>query len=171
MKGASPLLRISVGVVVERRVATSPWVDYLWMPVTVLAGEPVTAPWTPLSSDGDRTMFYAGTAEIQFFRSETANYRDNLASATPSLWVALRSTVGEPPFSILAVTADPAEGEALTEAGNDLVEPVPMPRYVQEAAAEFVAAHHVDRGFLKRQRDPPDPEALARRTHGPGDEK
>ena len=45
----------------------------------------------------------------------------------PLLWVVLRPTGAEPPYDVLAVTADPAEGEASTEAGNDLVETVPMP--------------------------------------------
>ncbi len=35
---------------------------------------------------------------------------------------------GEPPFAVLATcSADPAEGEALTGAGNGMVETVPMP--------------------------------------------
>ena len=63
-----------------------------------------------------------GAAEIELYRTETTNYRDNLASGAPLLWVALRPTGVEPPYEIVAVTADPAEGEALTEAGNDLVD-------------------------------------------------
>ena len=72
-----------------------------------------------------------GAAEIELYRTETGNYRDNLASGAPMLWVALRPTGVEPPYEIFAVTADPAEGEALTEAGNDLVDVVPMPEPVR----------------------------------------
>ena len=67
------------------------------------------------------------------------------------------------PYALLTVTADPAEGEAMTEAGNDLVETVPMPRAIQEAVAAFVSEHHVEREFSKRKRDRADPEALGRR--------
>ena len=102
-------------------------------------------------------------AEIELYRTETANYRDNLASGAPVLWVALRPTGVEPPYELVAVTADPAEGEALTEAGNDLVDVVPMPEPVRAVVEAFVAEHHVERPFFKRKRDRADPEALARR--------
>jgi Protein of unknown function (DUF3305) len=161
---ASPLARILVGVVVERRKAANPWVDFIWRPVGVLAGEPEAAPWTVLSASEDRTSYYAGVAEIALYRTETGYYRDNLASETPSLWVALRPTGVEPPFEIVAVTADPAEGESFTQAGDDVVEAVPMPLAVREMIEAFVAEHHVERPFVKRQRDRADPEALARRA-------
>ena len=75
-----------------------------------------------LREDGDATTFYAGSADVELYRSETAHYRDNLATGAPSLWVVLRPTEAEPPYELIAVTADPAEGEAFTEAGADLVE-------------------------------------------------
>ena len=156
--------RIPVGVVVERHAAQSQWIDFVWRPATVLAGLPDAAPWTVLTSDADCATFYAGPAEIDLYRTETTNYRNNLAADAPVLWVALRSTGVEPPYEIIAVTADPAEGEALTEAGNDLVDVVPMPAPVREVIEAFVAEHHVERPFYKRKRDRADPEALARRA-------
>jgi len=78
------------------------------------------------------------------------------------LWVVLRPTEAEPPYALFLVTADPAEGEAMTEAGNDLVETVPMPEPIREAVADFVAAHHVERVFFKRKRDRADPDAARR---------
>ena len=47
----------------------------------------------------------------------------------------------------------PSEGEALTDAGNDLVATVPMPVSIIEAIDGFIAEHHVERPFQKRQRD------------------
>jgi hypothetical protein len=164
MSAVPPLASIPVGVIVERRKATNPWVDYTWRAASVLPGEPTAAPWTALSTHDDATTFYAGAAHIDLFRSETTNYRDNLIGDTPSLWVKLRPTgVDDPPFELMAVTADPAEGEAFTEAGNDLIEVVAMPEAVREVVAAFVAEHHVEREFFKRQRDRADPEALGRR--------
>jgi hypothetical protein len=145
--------RLAVGVLVERRKAKSPWVDFLWRPVSVLAGVPSAAPWTPIDEQGDVTTFYAGEAVIDLHRTETANYRGNLASGAPLLWVILRPTAAKPPFNVLAVTADPAEGEALTGAGNDLVETVPMPVSIREKVATFVAEYHVERPSFRRQRD------------------
>ena len=163
MSAAGPLARIAVGVVVERRRATSPWIDHVWRPVVVLAGVPETAPWTRLAGDANVATFYAGAAEIALYRSDTTGYRDNLASGAPALWVVLRATGGEPPFEIAIVTADPAEGEAFTETGTELVERVPMPETVRATLAAFVAEHHVERPFYKRERSRADPEALGRR--------
>jgi len=160
---AAPLLSIPVGVVAERRKAASPWIDFTWQPSAVLAGVPAAAPWTELSREGDCTTFYVGPASVDLYRSDTGNYRDNLATGAPALWVALRPTGVEPPYELLAVTADPSEGEAWTEAGNDLIEQVPMPDAIREAVAAFVAEHHVEQTFFKRKRDRADPEALARR--------
>jgi hypothetical protein len=162
MNVAPPLARIPVGVVVERRRSASPWVDEIWAPAGVLAGVPDTPAWTRLGEDGERTTFYAGTAEIELHRTETANYGDNLLGNAPSLWVVLRARDGDPPWYVFAVTADPAEGEAFTQAGDDVVEAVPMPAPIQEAIAAFVAEHHVDRGFVKRVRDRADPESMSR---------
>ena len=147
------LLTIAVGVVVERSKAASPWLDFVWRPAAVLPGTPAAEPWTALGTAGDTTTFFAGTATVALYRTETANYLDNLGSGRPLLWVVLRSTEGQPPYEVLAVTADPAEGEAYTEAGNDLVETVPMPVEVRDAVEAFVAEHHVERKFFKRQRD------------------
>ena len=151
---STALARIIVAVVVERRKAKSPWLDFVWRPVAVLAGLPEAEPWTALSATEETTLFYAGRAVIELFRTETANYRDNLVSEAPSLWVALRREPSGQGYKVLAVTADPAEGEALSAAGDDLVEAVPMPPVIAEMVSDFVAQHHVERSFVKRRREP-----------------
>ena len=50
LSSVPPLARIPVGVMVERRKATSPWIDFVWRPVSVLPGEPAAAPWTLLAT-------------------------------------------------------------------------------------------------------------------------
>jgi hypothetical protein len=164
---APALVKIPVGIVVERCKAQSPWIDFTWRPVTALAGLPEAAPWTMLSQDPEGATFYAGAAEIHLYRTETANYRDNLGSGAPMLWVALRSTGVEPPYEIFGITADPAEGEAWTESGSDLIDVVPMPPAVRAMVEAFVAEHHVERLSHKRERDRADPESLARRAPAP----
>lgn len=160
---ATALVSIPVGVVVERHKAASPWLDFVWRPVSILTGVPSAEPWTPLGPVGDTTSFYAGTATIALHRTETANYLGNLGSGAPALWVVLRPTDAQPPYALVAVTADPAEGEAYTEAGNDLVETVPMPAEILDAIEIFIAEHHVERPFFKRQRDRAEPHASRRR--------
>ena len=134
-----------------------------------LAGVPEAVPWTELMREGDTTTFYAGTATIELHKTETTNYRDNLATGAPGLWVVLRKTESDPPFKVFTVTADPAEGEAMTESGVDLVEQVPMPEPICAALEAFIAEHHVERPFYKRTQTPPNPEALARRVGLPED--
>ena len=94
------------------RKAQSPWIDFIWRPVAVLAGVPEPRRGPCLTRRRRRTTFYAGHRRDQLYRTETTNYRDNLASGAPALWVVLRPTGVEPPYELFAVTADPAEGEA-----------------------------------------------------------
>ncbi|MBR0832195.1 DUF3305 domain-containing protein [Bradyrhizobium manausense] len=149
---ALPLVRIPVGIVVERCKAGSRWADFVWRAVAVLPDEPRTKPWTVLREEHGATLFYAGSATVDLYPSETARYRDNLASGNPSIWTVLSPAEGAWPYSVTAATADPAEGEAFTEAGGNLVEPVAIPEMLREAIASFVAEHHVEREFFKRTR-------------------
>ena len=166
----APLSQILVGVVVERRKADSPWIDYLWRPVGILPDAPDVPAWSVLREEGESVLFYAGSCTIELHRSETARYRDNLATGSPQLWVVLSPAESDWPYTLAAVTADPAEGEAFTEAGANLVETVAMPDVVREAVEGFVAEHHVEREFVKRKRDRANPEALARRQAEGGQE-
>jgi hypothetical protein len=163
MSRVEPLVRIPVGVVVERRKAKSPWVDFVWSPVAVLPGVPDAAPWTALDGDAECTRFYGGSAAIALYRADASGYRDNLATGAALLWVVLRPSDLDPPYEIAAVTAEPSEGEAFTESATNLVETVPMPEAVRATVADFVAEHHVEQPFVKRKRDRADPEAMARR--------
>ena len=166
---STALARIVVGVVVERRKTRSPWINLLWRPVSVLVGTPSAAPWTRIGEEGDATTFYAGEAAIELHRTDTASYRQNISSGMPALWVVLRpiaANASSPAFDILTVTADPSEGEALTDAGNNLVAAVPMPAAIIETIDRFIAEHHVERPFNKRQRDRGEPQIPGRRSDG-----
>ena len=76
---SAALVSIPVGVVVERHKATSPWLDFVWRPVSVLPGVPAAAPWTPLGPAGDTTTFFAGTATI-----ELLSHRDRRTTSATS---------------------------------------------------------------------------------------
>lgn len=168
--GVLPLLRIPVGVVVERRKADSPWVDFIWRGIAVLPDKPEMTPWTIVREQVETTLFYAGSATVDLYRSETGRYRDNLATGAPSVWIVLIPSEGTWPYTVSAVTADPAEGEAFTEAGANLVEAVPMPDALHQVIENFIAEHHVETEFVKRERRRADPEALARRHREGGRE-
>ena len=149
----SAIVRIPVGVVVERLKAESAWIDFTWRPSAVLPGAPEATPWTMLSEAADRATFYAGTANVELHPSETSNYRDNLSTGEPKLWVVLRQTGAEPPMTVVRVTADGAEAEGFTAAGDDIVEHVPMPKTIWDTIDAFIAEHHVERPFYKRKQD------------------
>jgi hypothetical protein len=90
----------------------------------------------------------------------------------PALWVVMRpASSTSPAFDILTVTADPSEGEALTDAGNDLVASVPMPAAIIETIDGFIAEHHVERPFNKRRRDRGDLQIPGHRSEDRGNGK
>jgi hypothetical protein len=165
---STALAQIPIGVVVARRKAASQWIDYTWQPASVLVGQAEAQPWTLLSDDGETATFYAGSAVLDLYRTETSNYRDNLAGDA-ALWVVLQPTGNDPPYELTKVTADPGEGEVYTEAGAAIVDAVPMPESIRDIIAAFIAEHHVEHAFFKRQRTRAEPEALARR--GPMQDK
>ncbi len=142
-----------LGVVLARRSLDNPWIDHVWVAHTVLYPAPEVAPGALLSKDETLTLVYAGPATVELFMGETANYRDNLLSGAPSLWIAARSRNdgGTPEF--VRVTADPTEGEAYFESGSDIVAALPMPAELHAWISAFVDAYHVERVFLKRKRD------------------
>ena len=142
-----------VGLVIERLEPSSTWGEPFWLPVQALEGAPDTPPWTVLARGADRVRYFAGTFPVKLYSTETAFYRDNLAAGRPSLWVVMRPDGPEPPVEILAVTADPTEGEGYTQTGTNLVEVVDMPAGLAGELAAFVAEHHVERPFEKRKRD------------------
>jgi Protein of unknown function (DUF3305) len=142
-----------VGVVVRRRTIDNPWIDHTWSPVQLLDEVPATAPWSVLSSEDGTTLYYAGSAIIDLFSADTANYRDNLIDGEPRVWIALRQQGGGTELELTKVTADPTEGEALFESGTDVMGTVPMPASIAAWVAAFVDEFHVEQVFQKRKRD------------------
>jgi hypothetical protein len=145
--------QMTVGLVLERRHLGGDWGGIAWRPITIFPHAPDVAPWTPLGATKTAARFYAGAHPISLYSTDTANYRDNLASGAPKLWVVLRAEGTEPPVQVLTITADPAEGEGNTEAGNNVVETIDMPAEIAGVIAAFIAAHHVERPIIKRRRD------------------
>ena len=172
MTRVQPLTSIPVGVVIERRKAKSAWVGFVWRPTAVLPGVPDTAPWTAIDGDADHMNFYGGAGRDRVVPHPTRPAIETIwRRERRLLWVVLRPTGLDPPYEIAAVTAEPSEGEAFTESATDIVEAVPMPEPVRAAVAEFVAKHHVEHPFVKRERDRADPETMAWRRASSKDHK
>ncbi len=153
-----PLAEMTVGVVVERRKLDSPWADYGWRTVAVLPGDPGHAPGDVLFAADGVTRFYAGILTVELHRKATTSYRDNLAAGQPKIFVVLRPDESGPlPYRPLLATAAPDEAQVYSDNGADLVDGVPMPEPLIAGLEAFVAEHHVDEPFYKRQRKPYDP--------------
>ena len=152
-----------VGIVLERCRLNDRWAAETWKLADVLPGRPVAEPWTLLAEGEGWQRYYAGAVELQLFRSETANYRDNLESARPAVYVILRRAGNACGIELHGATVDPGEIEAHSDAGDDLIEAFPLPASVALWMRDFVERHHVEKPFYKRQRDRVDPEALASR--------
>ena len=155
-----------VAVIVERRAVDNPWIDYSWKAVEVLPAAPLAAPWSTLAGGPGWTRYLAGVAQLAMYRKETETYKYNIEADVPAVYVFLRRVDDEPGLRLLGATVCVGEVEAHSDAGDDIVEAVPMPPEVRDWVTEFVALHHVERAFYKRKRDRADPEALAGRPYG-----
>lgn len=155
---------LRLGVLAQRRPPVTRWSTGELRPLAVLAVEPQTQPHTHLGTENGVETWYLGGYGLSLWSGDTAHYRDNLNSGAPALWVALR---GNDPSKtqIVAVTADPYEGEGLASDLDLIVDRVPLPDAIAQAMQDFVTAHHVEVPFKKRKRLPNDPNALS--TRGP----
>lgn len=157
--------KLGVSVIVERYGVSHRWQSGdAWRVVEVLAGRPAEVrPWTCLSAEAGCRRYFAGDLELELFRSETEGYLRNLTSARPSVYVIIRhDRAAEHGIALHAATVDAGEVEAHADAGDDIIDSVPMPATVTAWVADFVVRHHVERPFHKRRRDRLDPEALGR---------
>lgn len=143
-----------VGIIVERRKIDKPWQDHSWRPIGVL---PHAAPgrWRQLSDADGRAQFYAGNLPLELHRGETEGYLVNLSQDPPAVYIVLRQSEQEESGGLevepFLATVCPYEAMAYTEAGDEVVEGVPMPPEVMSWLAEFVQRHHVERPFQKRK--------------------
>ncbi|HRE21816.1 MAG TPA: DUF3305 domain-containing protein [Rhabdaerophilum sp.] len=144
---------MSVGVFVDKRKAVSPWIDHTWAAAAVVIGMPQAPRMTLIEKHPDFERYYAGSAALLLASGETGNYRDNLMSGAPKLWVILREDPEDGELSLLTVTADPSEGESYAETECNIVETVPMIPEIAGLVADFVDRFHVEREFYKRKRD------------------
>jgi hypothetical protein len=162
--------QITIGLVVERRDLIGEWGGVAWRPTTIFPTPPDVEPGTSLGSTASAHRFYAGAFPLSLYSTDTTNYRDNLASGAPKLWIVMRAETEAPLVQIQLITADPAEGEGATEAGNNIVETIDMPGEIAGVIAAFIAAHHVERAIIKRRRDGQAPDVRWRdgSAGGPG---
>lgn len=152
-----------LGIVLERRDSDHPWEDEVWRPVAVLPGSD-DGGWRELARGEGWEQYFAGAVTLELHHSDTEDYRYNLAMDPPSVYVVLREDIetdtGIAPF---LATVSLSEAQALLDAEENIVEPVPMPPSVVQWVGAFAERYHVDQPHYKRKRTPHDPNAGAAR--------
>jgi hypothetical protein len=150
-----PKESFKVGVLAQSRPPVTKWGGRVVRPTAVFATVPGTAPGTLVSDVDGVETWYLGASDVTLHSGDTGYYRDNL-SGRPSVWVALPQVSDGARAKVQLVTVDPYEGEGLASDEALVVEAVAMPDAVRAHVEAFIAAHHVDIPFEKRQRKPVD---------------
>jgi len=143
---------LTVGVIVERRKAKNPWVDFVWQPVEAVIVLPPLEPWSVMREEGTTTRFYAGSFTMELHPRETVSYKINLDSGEPAIYVVLREDSAMPHGVRLELASpSPAEAEAYMD-GSATVDKVPMDEDITAWLVAYMQAFHVEEQFRKRKR-------------------
>jgi uncharacterized protein DUF3305 len=146
-------LSIALGVVIARERIGHPWQEYAWRPASVFLNAPEVSEWRELRRDAASTYYHAATLPLELHAKDTLGYVANLNEDEPSVYVVVRE--GGPagqPVHVAIVTASPHEAEAYGQISEEIVGPVAMPQPLLELVEAFVAEHHTEEPFVKRQR-------------------
>ncbi|WP_235911607.1 DUF3305 domain-containing protein [Mesorhizobium xinjiangense] len=154
-------LKMTVGVLAERRKAVSRWVKEIWVPVGVTPSVSGFSAGDVVVSDDRMTRYFMGLAELTCYAAETEAYVHNFNSRNPALFVVLRRDADRShplPWYVHCVTASPFQVQEFEDVGEDIIERVAMPPEIAMAIDQFVAVFHKDETFKKRRRDRVDTE-------------
>ena len=149
-----------MGIVVEWRAVDHPWQDHEWVPVAVLPGAADTDEWRELARGDGWIRYFAGTLPLELHRRETEAYKVNLSNVRPEIYVLLSEPDdpdAEHEIEPFLVTASPYDAQDYQDAGDEILEGVPIPEDVLAWIEDFVERHHVDEPFRKRKRKRYDP--------------
>ena len=156
MANADKTKALKVGVVLAREDIIHPWQKHRWRPLEILLGVTNTEAGTVLKEGDGFIHYFCGTFPIEMHRKETPAYVVNLENDPPSVYVVACETDDADavlPYEIRLVTISPFEAQDFLDTGEDIVEAIPMTEPLRAWVEEFVAAHHVEEKFIKRQRD------------------
>lgn len=155
--------KMMVGVVLERRRMEDPWRDHVWHALEVVPGMSELSEWRKLSEDADATRWLAAVLPIEMFPKETDGYLLNVTGESARVFIVLRpDDAGGPGREMKAfhATVCPFEAGSYGQSGVETVDALPMPPDIRAWVEDFVARHHVEQPFKKRQRDRFDPDKV-----------
>ncbi len=143
---------MALGVVVERRDIDNPWQSVSWRAVAVIPGAPPVDEPRVLAEGSGWVRYHAATLTVELHRKGTEGYRYNLSTKVPAVFVITRQHEElEGEVEPCAVTVCPSEAQDYLDAGDDIVDRVPMPEVMVAWVQDFVKTHHVDQPFKKRR--------------------
>jgi hypothetical protein len=148
-------LRIDVGVLAEKRKASSQWAEDYWLPTAVVESHLNHHEGDVLYQTDDVTRYFMGYSEIYCHAKETEAYIHNFESKIPALYVVLRKddeNTRKLSWYVHTVTASPYEAQDYSDSAEDIVERVTMPLDIAKQIMDFIDIHHVDEEFKKRKR-------------------
>lgn len=155
--------RMMVGVVLERRRLDDPWRDHVWHALEVVPGMAELPEWRKLAEDANGVRWLAAVLPIEMFPKETDGYRMNVTGESPSVFVVLRPDAeggAGREMKVFHATVCPFEAGNYGQNGAETVDALPMPIEIRAWVEAFVARHHVEQPFRKRQRDRLDPDKI-----------
>ncbi len=141
-----------LGIVVRKSPGVTKWAAWVWRAVAVMPGA-APAQWNELRRDGDVTEYHATTVKLKLHGAEAEAYLHGLSAKTPAIYVVMRaSEEGDNPYEVILATASPYESQDYDDAGEDLIEKVPMPEGLVAWVRDFALAHYEEEEFKKRKR-------------------
>lgn len=143
----------SLAIIMSRSPSPSPWLDYQWQVVGVIASEwdgsqaPTAA--QLVHQQGDTQQFLNAGFRLQLHVDECESYYHNLCSPTPSCFVmATPDSEGMPVPFLVSLSFD--EANAYLE-GEEQVFSVAMPPELYRWCEQFVVHHYVPEKKKKRR--------------------
>lgn len=144
-----------VGIVVRRSPGVTRWAKWAWKIVAVIPGAG-PAEWRELRREGEVVDYHAATLTLEIWSSDTEGYLHTLSGQRPGVTVVMQPDTrpeAQMPWRASHVTVSAYEGQDYGDAGEALLEIVPMPEAMIGWLQAFVDAHHVEEAFVKRRRD------------------
>lgn len=147
--------RVSVGVVLSRKKADSPWADHIWEPVEVMLDPPAAIHGKVCAQGPGWKHYFVECEPLELHRKDAAAYRESLAQVDgASLWVVLvenEDSESDIPWRVHLVTASAYEAQDYLDCGELLVDSIVMPERLAAHIADFVARCPQEEQFIKRK--------------------
>ena len=148
-------LRISIGVLAEKRRSFSQWAQDYWIPTAIIEGHLNHHEGDLLYEADGVKRYFLGFSEIYCHASETEAYIHNFESQVPAIYVILRKdeeNLHPLDWFVHTVTVSPYLAQDFSDSDEDIVERVLMPLDIAKQLMDFIDEHHVEEVFKKRKR-------------------